>query len=41
MYNRLFKYLTETSILYDKPFGIRNPISTEHAIIELVDKLLS
>ena len=39
MYNCLFKYLTENNILYDKQFGIRNSHSTEHTIIELVDKL--
>ena len=41
MYDCLFKNLTEKNILHDKQFGFRNSYSTEHAIIELVDKLLS
>ena len=33
MYNRLFKYLSENSILYKKQFGFQTSHSTEHAII--------
>ena len=35
MYNRLYKYLTDISILYQKQFGH----STEHAIVQLVDQI--
>lgn len=41
MYNRLYKYLTENKMLYNKQFGFRKSHSTEHAIIELVDQILS
>ena len=33
IYNRLFKYLTASEILYEKQFGFRERHSTEHAII--------
>ena len=39
MYNRLFKYLTENSILYEKKFGFHTSHSTEHAILLLVNQL--
>ena len=39
--NRLFNYLTEPNILYEKQLGFSNCHSTKHAIIALVDKLLS
>ena len=35
MYNRLFKYLSENSILYEKEFGFQTSHSTEHAILLL------
>ena len=39
MYNRLYKYLTDNSILYIKQFGFQEGISTEHAIVQLADQL--
>ena len=39
MYNRLFKYLSENSILYKKQFGFQKSHSTEHVILLLVNQL--
>ena len=39
MYNRLFKYLSENSMLYKKQFGFQTSHSTEHAILLLVNQL--
>ena len=39
MYNRLFKYLSENSILYKKQFGFQTSHITEHAILLLVNQL--
>ena len=39
MYNRLFKYLSENSILYEKQFGFQTSHNTEHAIVLLVNQL--
>ena len=39
MYNRLYKFLNENNILYQKQFGFRNSHSTEHAIMQLVDQI--
>ena len=39
MYNRLFKYLSENSILYKKQFGFQTSHSTDHAILLLVNQL--
>ena len=39
MYNRLFKHLSENSILYKKIFGFQTSHSTEHAILLLVNQL--
>ena len=39
LYNRLFKYLSENSILYEKQFGFQTSHSTEHAILLLVNQL--
>ena len=39
MYNRLFKQLSENSILYEKQFGFQTSHSTEHAILLLVNQL--
>ena len=38
MYNRLFKYLSENSILYEKQFGFQTSHNTEHAILLLVNQ---
>ena len=39
IYNRLFKYLSENSILYKKQFGFQTSHRTEHAILLLVNQL--
>ena len=39
MYNRLYSYLTENNILFNKQFGFRADDSTEHALLELVDQI--
>ena len=39
MYNRLYSYLTENNILFNKQFGFRADHSTEHALLELVDQI--
>ena len=39
MYSRLFKYLSENSIFYEKQFGFHTSHSTEHAILLLVNQL--
>ena len=37
MYNRLYTYLAENNILFNKQFGFRASHSTEHALLELID----
>ena len=39
MYNRLYNYLTENNILFNKQFGFRSGHSTEHALLELIDQI--
>ena len=39
MYNRLYEYLTKNNLLFDKQFGFRKGHSTEHALIELVNRI--
>ena len=39
MYNRLYSYLTENNILFNKQFGFQADHSTEHALLELVDQI--
>ena len=39
MYNRLSEYLTKNNLLFDKQFGFRKGPSTEHALIELVNRI--
>ena len=39
MHNRLYKFLVENSILYQKQFGFQNAHSTEHAILQLVNQI--
>ena len=41
MYNKLYTYLTENNILFNLQFGFRCQHSTEHAIVELEDKILN
>ena len=38
MYNRLYKYLKENNILYEKQFGFQGRYSTSDTIVQLVDK---
>ena len=38
VYNRLYKYLKENNILYEKQFGFQGRYSTSDAIVQLVDK---
>ena len=38
MYNRLFKYLSQNSVLYKKQFGFQTSHSTEHAILLLANQ---
>ena len=39
MYNRLYTYLTENNLLFEKQFGFRSGHSTKHALVELIDKI--
>ena len=39
MYNRLYKYLNDNSILYKKQYGFQEGHSTELAIVQLVDQI--
>ena len=37
--NRLYLYLTENNLLYNKQFGFQKVHSTEHALVQLVDQI--
>ena len=39
MCNRLYSYLTENNILFNKQFGFRAGHSTEHQLLELVHQI--
>ena len=39
MYNRLYEYLTKNNLLFDKKFRFRKGHSTNHALIELVNRI--
>ena len=39
MFNRLYAYLAENNILFNKQFGFRAGHSTEHALLELIDQI--
>ena len=39
MYNRLYKYLNENNILYEKQFGFQSEYSINDAIVQSVDKI--
>ena len=39
MYKRLIDYINKNGILTDRQYGFRSKSSTNHAIIELVDKI--
>ena len=40
MYNRLYKYLIENDILQSKQLGFQNDHSTDHAVVQIVDKII-
>ena len=39
MYNRLYLYLTEDNLLYNKQFGFQKEHSTDHAMVQLADQI--
>ena len=39
MYSRLYLYLTENNLLYNKQFGFQKGHSTDHAIVQLADQI--
>ena len=39
MYNRLYRHLSNSKILYPKHFGFQNGHSTDHALLQLVDQI--
>ena len=39
MYNHIYKFLKENSVLYEKQFGFQSGYSTNDAIVQLVDKI--
>ena len=39
MYNRLYEYLNQSNIFYNKQFGFRGGHSTDHPLIDLVDNI--
>ena len=39
MYNRLYKYLLDSSIPYNKQFDFQEGHSTDHAILQLLDQI--
>ena len=39
MFNRVYKYLTENNLLFQKQFGFRERHSTSHAIVNLVSNI--
>ena len=41
MYNRLYAYIESSNILYKKQFGFQKNHSTEHAVVKLVDEILT
>ena len=40
MYNRLYKYLLQNNLFYEKKFGIQASNSTEHAVVQLISQIL-
>ena len=39
MYNRLYEYLTKNNLLFDKQFEFKKGHSTEHVLMELVNRI--
>ena len=40
MYNRLYSFIVENNVLYNKQFGFQKEHSTEHAILQLTTQIL-
>ena len=40
MYNRLYRYLLQNNLFYEKRFGFQASNSTEHAVIQLINQIL-
>ena len=40
MCNRLYKYLLQNNLFYEKQFGFQASNSTEHAVIQLISQIL-
>ena len=40
MYNRLYSFIVENNVLYNKQFGFQKEHSTEHAILQLTNQIL-
>ena len=40
MYNRLYKYLLQNNILYEKQFEFQASNSTEQAVIQIISQML-
>ena len=40
IYNRLYKYLLQNNLLYEKQFGFQASNSTEHVVIQLLSQIL-
>ena len=41
VYNQLYEYLEQNNLLYSNQYGFKKKFSTEHAILHLVDKIIS
>ena len=39
-FNQLFEYFSQNHLLFDSQYGFRKFHSTEHAVLELLDKLI-
>ena len=39
MYNRVYKHISDNSLLYEKQFGFQKECSTEHAILQLTKEI--
>ena len=39
MYNRVYKHISDNSLLYEKQFGFQKECSTEHAILQLAKEI--
>ena len=39
MYNRLYKYLLDSNILYKKQFGFEEGHSSDHVVLQFIDQI--